>query len=133
LNRLDQEISKIDPTLGANLAKRRSKILHHISAVRNKFHRVQIERDEIVNRQLRSLFASLLPGGGLQERTLNVETFASRPERRGGEGGGFEHRSHHTLAHKTQATITVSLPAVYPRCRRTGGGTDARQTGHAER
>jgi chorismate mutase len=78
LNRLDQEISKIDPTLGANLAKRRSKILHHISAVRNKFHRVQIERDEIVNRQLRSLFASLLPGGGLQERTLNVETFASR-------------------------------------------------------
>ena len=78
LNRLDQEISKIDPTLGANLAKRRSKILHHISAVRNKFHRVQIERDEIVNRQLRSLFASLLPGGGLQERTLNVESFASR-------------------------------------------------------
>ena len=78
LNRLDQEISKIDPTLAANLAKRRKKILHHISAVRNKFHRVQIERDEVVNRQLRSLFASLLPGGSLQERTLNVETFASR-------------------------------------------------------
>jgi bacillithiol biosynthesis cysteine-adding enzyme BshC len=78
LNRLDQEISKIDPTLAANLAKRRSKILHHISAVRSKFHRVQIERDEIVNRQLRSLFASLLPEGGLQERTLNIETFASR-------------------------------------------------------
>jgi bacillithiol biosynthesis cysteine-adding enzyme BshC len=78
LNRLDQEISKIDPTLSENLAKRRRKILHHITAVRNKFHRVQIERDEVVNRQLRSLFASLLPGGQLQERTLNVETFASR-------------------------------------------------------
>ena len=78
LNRLDQEISKIDPTLAANLAKRRKKILHHLSAVRNKFHRVPIERDEVVNRQLRSLFASLLPGGSLQERTLNVETFASR-------------------------------------------------------
>jgi len=78
LNRLDQEISKIDPTLAANLAKRRSKILYHISAVRNKFHRVQIERDEVVNRQLRSLFSSLLPAGQLQERTLNVETFASR-------------------------------------------------------
>jgi len=78
LNRLDQEISKIDPTLAANLAKRRPKILHHITAVRDKFHRVQIERDEVVNRQLRTLFASLLPGGQLQERTLNVESFAAR-------------------------------------------------------
>lgn len=77
LNRLDQELSKIDPTLAENLATRRRKILYHISALRTKFHRVQIERDEVVNRQLRSLFASLWPNG-LQERTLNVGSFTSR-------------------------------------------------------
>jgi bacillithiol biosynthesis cysteine-adding enzyme BshC len=77
LNRLDQDLVKIDPTLAANLATRRRKILYHLSALQKKFHRVQIERDEVVNRQLRSLFASLWPNG-LQERTLNVGSFASR-------------------------------------------------------
>ncbi len=78
LDRLDQELSKIDPSLAMNLATRRRKILYHIAALRKKFHRVQIERDEIVNRQIHSLFASLWPGGQLQERTLNVESFTSR-------------------------------------------------------
>jgi bacillithiol biosynthesis cysteine-adding enzyme BshC len=78
LDRLDQELSRIDPTLAANLATRRRKILYHIAALQSKFRRVQVERDEIVNRQLRSLFASLLPGGGLQERTLNVTSFLTR-------------------------------------------------------
>lgn len=78
LDHLDLELSKIDPTLVANLATRRRKILYHIAALRKKFHRVQIEHDEIVNRQLRSLFASVLPNGQLQERTLNVGSFTSR-------------------------------------------------------
>ncbi|MEP6703488.1 MAG: bacillithiol biosynthesis cysteine-adding enzyme BshC [Acidobacteriota bacterium] len=78
LDRLDQELSKIDPTLAMNLATRRRKILYHIGALQKKFHRVQIERDEVVNRQLRSLFASLLPDGQLQERKLNVASFISR-------------------------------------------------------
>jgi bacillithiol biosynthesis cysteine-adding enzyme BshC len=77
LNRLDQELSKIDPTLADNLATRRRKILYHLSALRTKFHRVQIQRDEVLNRQLTSLFASLWPNG-LQERTLNVGSFTSR-------------------------------------------------------
>jgi bacillithiol biosynthesis cysteine-adding enzyme BshC len=77
LNRLDQELSKIDPTLADNLATRRRKILYHLSALRTKFHRVQIQRDEVLNRQLASLFASLWPNG-LQERTLNVGSFTSR-------------------------------------------------------
>lgn len=77
LNHLDQDLVKIDPTLAANLATRRRKILYHLSALQKKFHRVQIERDEVVNRQLRSLFASLWPNG-LQERTLNVGSFTSR-------------------------------------------------------
>ncbi len=78
LDRLDLELSRIDPTLATNLATRRRKILYHISALRKKFHGVQIERDEVVNRQLRSLFASLWPGGQLQERSVNVESFTSR-------------------------------------------------------
>ena len=77
LHRLDQDLERIDPTLAANLATRRRKILYHIAALQKKFHRVQIERDEVVNRQITSLFAALWPGG-LQERTLNVETYSGR-------------------------------------------------------
>jgi len=78
LNRLDQELSRIDPTLAANLATRRRKILYHIAALQKKFRRVQVERDETVNRQLRLLFAELLPHGQLQERRLNVGSFTAR-------------------------------------------------------
>jgi hypothetical protein len=77
LHRLDQDLERIDPTLSDNLATRRRKILYHIAALQKKFQRVQIERDEVVNRQINSLFASLWPNG-LQERTLNVATFTSR-------------------------------------------------------
>ncbi|HKP70101.1 MAG TPA: bacillithiol biosynthesis cysteine-adding enzyme BshC, partial [Pyrinomonadaceae bacterium] len=55
LNRLDQELSNIDPTLAANLATRRRKIMYHISALRNKFRRVQVEKDEMVNRRIGGL------------------------------------------------------------------------------
>lgn len=78
LNRLDQELVRIDPTLAENLATRRRKILYHIGALQKKFNRVQIERDEIVNRQLRSMFESLLPHAELQERRLNVCGFLAR-------------------------------------------------------
>lgn len=78
LNRLDQELSRIDPTLAANLATRRRKIVYHISALQKKFRRTQVDKDEIVRRQLHSLFASLLPAGGLQERRLNVGSFTLR-------------------------------------------------------
>ena len=75
LNRLDQELSRIDPTLADNLATRRRKISHHIAALRKKFNRVQLERDEIADRRLRSIFSSLLPEGSLQERVLNIGGF----------------------------------------------------------
>ena len=78
LHRLGGELSRIDPTLATNLMTRRRKILYHIGALRDKFRRVQVERDEVVSRQLRSLFTSVLPHGQLQERRLNVAGFASR-------------------------------------------------------
>lgn len=78
LHRLDENLSGVDPTLVENLAKRRRKILYHIAALRNKFHHVQLRKDETINRRLESLFASLLPGGALQERSLNIGYFLNR-------------------------------------------------------
>lgn len=75
LNRLDQEFSKIDPSLAENLAKRRRKIMYHISALRRKYHYVQAQKHQIITRRLEHLFDSLLPLKHLQERTLNVCTF----------------------------------------------------------
>jgi len=78
LDRLDHQLSKIDPTLAENLATRRRKIIYHIGALRKKFQHARVEKDETVNRQLRSMFTSLLPNGRLQERTLNFASFADR-------------------------------------------------------
>jgi uncharacterized protein YllA (UPF0747 family) len=72
LNRLDQNLVQLDVTLADSLARRRQKIIHHISAMRNKFHHAQIRKDETVKRQLETAFASLLPHKHLQERTLNI-------------------------------------------------------------
>ena len=78
LHRLDENLSGIDPTLAENLAKRRRRILYHIAALRNKFHHVQVRKDETINRRIESMFASLLPGGALQERSMNVGAFINR-------------------------------------------------------
>ncbi|MGC2235767.1 MAG: bacillithiol biosynthesis BshC, partial [Pyrinomonadaceae bacterium] len=58
-----------------NLANRRRKILWHIGALRKKYHRAEILKNEIVNQRIESLFTALLPHNALQERTLNVVTF----------------------------------------------------------
>lgn len=76
LDRLDQQLSSIDTTLAESLAKRRRKIIYHISALRNKFRRASVEKDETINRRIKSLFTTLLPNGALQERTLNFVQFA---------------------------------------------------------
>ncbi|MDM7922970.1 MAG: bacillithiol biosynthesis cysteine-adding enzyme BshC [Pyrinomonadaceae bacterium] len=78
LNRLDQKLSQIDPTLADNLATRRRKIIYHIGAIRNKFHHSQYRRDTTFRRQIESLFSSLLPHHHLQERSLNVSYFLNR-------------------------------------------------------
>lgn len=78
LNRLDQNLSTIEPTLADNLATRRRKILYHIGALRNKFHRAEISRDETTRRRLENLFTAVLPHKHLQERTLNVSSFLDR-------------------------------------------------------
>ena len=78
LNRLDQDLSQIDATLAENLAKRRRKIIYHLGALRQKFHRVQVRKDETINKQIEAMFAALLPNKHLQERSLNVSYFLDR-------------------------------------------------------
>ncbi|MGH9818577.1 MAG: hypothetical protein ACRD43_00300, partial [Pyrinomonadaceae bacterium] len=75
LNRLDQNLSEIDPTLADNLANRRRKIIYHIGALRHKYHRAQLRKDETISRQIETMFSALLPNKHLQERALNVAYF----------------------------------------------------------
>ncbi len=78
LNRLDQAVSNIDPTLAANLSTRRRKIIYHIAALRKKTLRAHLRNDETFRRRLDALFATVLPNDGLQERTINVVTYLNR-------------------------------------------------------
>jgi bacillithiol biosynthesis cysteine-adding enzyme BshC len=78
LNRLDRELSEIDPTLGDNLATRRRKIVYHIGALRKKFRSVEVRKDQTIHRRLVSMFSSLLPNGALQERSLNITYFLNQ-------------------------------------------------------
>ncbi len=78
LNRLDQALSRMDPTLAANLATRRRKIIYHIGALRKKYQFRRTEKDETIDRRIRSAFTALLPNGQLQERALNVTSFLDR-------------------------------------------------------
>ncbi len=75
LARLDRRLSADEPTLADNLANRRKKILWHLGALREKYHRAEMTKNEIVKRRMESLFTALLPNDALQERTLNVITF----------------------------------------------------------
>jgi bacillithiol synthase len=78
LNRLDQRISSLDPTVATNLATRRRKIIYHIGALKKKTLLATIRKDETSHRQINELFDILLPNGALQERSLNVLYFLTK-------------------------------------------------------
>jgi len=75
LNRLEKSLTDNEPTLAANATNRRKKVLWHIGALRKKYHQAEILKNDVVKRRIERLFAALLPGKALQERTLNVVTF----------------------------------------------------------
>lgn len=75
LDRLNSHLSAVEATLAQNLTNRRRKILWHINALRNKYHRAEISNNEIVHRRIENLFTALLPNNALQERTINALTF----------------------------------------------------------
>ncbi len=72
---LSENLGANEPTLAANLANRRKKIGWHLAALRKKYHRAEILKNEVAAQRIESLFAALLPHDALQERTLNVITF----------------------------------------------------------
>ncbi|MBK7394445.1 MAG: bacillithiol biosynthesis cysteine-adding enzyme BshC [Chloracidobacterium sp.] len=78
LDRIASRVDEIDTTVAANFAKRRRKMIYHLGATRKKTLLAQMRNDEVASRQLASLFTSLLPNGGLQERSLNVYTFLNK-------------------------------------------------------
>ena len=75
LNLLEQKLITEEPTLAANLTMRKKKILWHIGALRKKYHRAEIEKNEIVERRIENIFTALLPQDALQERTVSIITF----------------------------------------------------------
>lgn len=75
LNRLDRSLMNNEPTLSPNLATRRRKIMYHIGALRKKFYRAEIFKDQTARRRVETLFAALLPHKALQERTVNASYF----------------------------------------------------------
>ena len=53
-------------------------MLYHSAAMKKKYWRRRFELDETVNRRINGLFAAVVPHGHLQERTLNIVSFADR-------------------------------------------------------
>ncbi|HRI03750.1 MAG TPA: bacillithiol biosynthesis cysteine-adding enzyme BshC [Pyrinomonadaceae bacterium] len=78
LDRIESQVESIDATVAANFAKRRRKMIYHIGATRKKALLAQMRNDEVASRQIAGLFASFLPNGGLQERSLNVFTYLNK-------------------------------------------------------
>jgi len=75
LDHLGEHLLDNEPTLAMNLTNRRKKIVWHLGALRKKYHRAETLKNDVAYRRIESLFASLLPHGALQERTLNITTF----------------------------------------------------------
>lgn len=78
MNRLDLAVGEIEPTLAANVTRRRQKIIFHIAALRRKTLLARLRNDEISSRQINEIFTSLVPDGELQERSINVLTFLNK-------------------------------------------------------
>ncbi len=78
MNRLEQSLLRIDPTLAESVARRRRKVMYHIAALRKKFHRAQVENDETVGRRLEAAKNALYPQKALQERSTNFISLAAR-------------------------------------------------------
>ncbi|NNF00046.1 MAG: bacillithiol biosynthesis BshC, partial [Pyrinomonadaceae bacterium] len=78
LDELGREITRTAPTLAESLEKRRRKIIWHILTLRKKFHRAEIEKNDVLEIRMRFLINSLYPRNGLQERTLNIFHFLNR-------------------------------------------------------
>jgi len=78
LDRLQEELRRVDSTLAEALEKGRRKINYQIDGLRSRFNRAQVARDEAVHRQLRHAFDLLYPEKTLQERRINTISMIAR-------------------------------------------------------
>lgn len=78
LDGLQSELRKFDPTLGDALKGGRRKIAYQLEGMRSRFHRAQMERDEVVRRQLERAANCLYPEKSLQERRVNITSLYAR-------------------------------------------------------
>ncbi len=72
LNALRSGLQKIDPTLIPPLDATLSKVRSHVDVLKQKTLAAQQRQHEVYLRQIDKASLFLLPGGGFQERTLNV-------------------------------------------------------------
>ena len=78
LDRLQEELRRVDPTLAEALEKGRRKINYQIDGLRTRFNRAHVARDEAVHRQLQHAFDLLYPEKTLQERRINTISMIAR-------------------------------------------------------
>src|SRR5207253_8092774 len=78
LDKLQDQLRRVDPTLADALEKARRKINYQIDGLRTRFNRSQIARDEAVHRQLQHAFDLLYPEKTLQERRINTISMIAR-------------------------------------------------------
>lgn len=78
LDSLEEQLARVDPTLGQALETGRRKINYQLDGLRTRFQRAQVGRDEALQRQLQRAFDLLYPNKALQERSINITSLLSR-------------------------------------------------------
>jgi bacillithiol biosynthesis cysteine-adding enzyme BshC len=78
LDRLQEALKKIDPTLADALENGRNKINYQLHGLRSRFHKAQLKRDEAAHRQIERAIAALYPNKALQERHISIVSLLAR-------------------------------------------------------
>lgn len=78
LDRLKEQLARVDPTLADALETGRRKIEYQLTGLRSRFHRAQMNRDRAAHRQIERAAAQLYPHKALQERHINITSLLVR-------------------------------------------------------
>lgn len=78
LDKLKEQLQRVDPTLSDALETGRRKIEYQLTGLRSRFHRAQMNRDRAAHRQLERSAAQLYPHKDLQERHINITSLLAR-------------------------------------------------------
>ncbi|MBN8722797.1 MAG: bacillithiol biosynthesis cysteine-adding enzyme BshC [Acidobacteria bacterium] len=78
LDKLSDNLLKVDPTLAEALKGGREKIFYQLHHLKTRFINTNAKREETLVRQIEKLFTLLYPNKNLQERELNIYYFLAR-------------------------------------------------------